>query len=168
MTVYLVDIMARTQSFYSTLPYHIATDRLKNARVRGVNINLNETDNNSADFILDLLQETPIGASLTMAHLKGTITRTQGQNLRVEYQTHGLAHNSIIVVPIIGVIMTVILMVLMPPELFPIASIPGIASFLFAVFWGTFSDEVRKRDQSRLKELLERMLEKQTSMAAWQ
>lgn len=159
--------MTQTQSFYSRLPYHIAKDRLQHAKIRGVSINLNESDPNSADFILDLLKEFPVGR-VTLAHLKGTITRTQGQNLRIEYQTHGLAHNSTLIIPIIGIILTLILMIVLPPELFTIATIPGVAGLIFTVFWGTFSDEVRKGDQSRLEELLERMLEKQTNMATWQ
>lgn len=160
--------MAQRQNFYSPLPYQIAKDRLENARVRGVNINLNETDQDCADFRLALLKEFPVGPSFTLAHLKGTITRTQGQNLRVDYETHGLAHNSTRTIPLIGIGLTIILMILLPPELIPIASIPGVAGLIFTIFWTTFSDEVRKGDQLRLQELLERMLEKQTAMATWQ
>lgn len=159
--------MSHNLSFYSALPYQIATDRLKNAKVRGVHINLRETDNTSAEFVFDLLQELPVGR-LTTAHLKGTLEVTQGRNIRIEYETGALSHQTVFIVPVIGITITVMLMILLPPELVPIASMPGIASILFSLFWGTFNDEVRKGDQHRLKELLERMLEKNTIMATWQ
>ncbi len=160
--------MAHTQNFYSPLPYNVATDRLKHAKVRGVHINLNEADSHSSEFILNLLQEFPIVPNLTLAHCKGKITRTQGQNLRVEYKTYGLSSKSTWLVPLIGLSITLILMGVLPANLLPIASVPGVAGLIFTVFWSTFSDEVRKGDQLRLQELLERMLEKQTSMATWQ
>jgi len=160
--------MTQKQHFYSTLPYDVATDRLKHAKVRGVNINLTETDSRTADFVFDLLQDFPVGGHFTLAHIKGTIKQTSGRNLRIDYQSRGLARNSIYIVPVIGIIATIILMILFPPELSPIASVPGVAGLIFAVFWNTFSDEVHKPDQLRLKELLERMLEKQTTMSTWQ
>lgn len=163
--------MAMTQldRFYSTLPFDVATNRLQNVRVQGVTINVTPTDTDILEFRLDLHKKTPFGITLVMAHLDGTIRQAQEDGkTHITYQTYPLSRNSIVLIPTIGIVTTVLSMILLPPELALIASVPGIAGALFALFWNMLNSDFRKNDQFRLQELIERMLEKHSSMATWQ
>jgi hypothetical protein len=160
--------MTELDRFYTALPFAIATDRLKNAKVNGVNITVKPVDSHEVDFHLDLRKKTPLGITLTMAHLDGTLQQGKDGKTQVSYQTHPLPRHSNVIIPAIGIILTVILLFTLSPELAPIASVPGIAGVLFALFWNMLNGDVLANDRFRLTELLERMLEKQSSMATWQ
>lgn len=154
--------------FHTALPFEIAIDRLKNARINGVSIAVKSIDDDEMTFRFDLRKRSAIGLTLTVAHLQGTIQQTKNSNVHVRYQTHPLARHSIVLIPAIGITMTAILILVVSPELAPIASVPGIVGVLFGLFWTMLNSDFRKNDRFRLQELLERMLEKQSSMTTWQ
>jgi len=160
--------MTELEHFHTALPFEIVTDRLKNARINGVVITVKSIGSDEATFRLDLRKRSAIGLTLTVAHLKGTMRQGNDSKTYITYHAHPLARHSIVMIPSVGIALTILLILVLSPELTPIASIPGIAGVLFGLFWTMLSSDFRKNDQFRLKELIERMLEKQSSMTAWQ
>jgi hypothetical protein len=155
-------------NFYSIIPFALAIDRLQNVRVKGVSITVTPTDTDTVEFRLDLQKKTPVSMTLIMAHLDGTIRQVQDGKIHIAYQTHPLSRNSKVIIPAIGIAMSALLAISLPPEFAPIASAPGVAGALFALFWNMLSSDFRKDDQFRLEELIERILEKSSSMVIWQ
>jgi len=160
--------MPEFEHFHTALPFEVVTDRLKNARIQGVVITVKPVHTDEIVFRLDLRKRSPIGLTLTVAHLKGRIQQAKNGKTYIRYQTHPLAHYSLIVIPTIGIVLTILLIVVLPSELAPIAGVPSVVGILFGLFWTILSSDFRKNDQFRLQELLERMLEKQSSMTTWQ
>ncbi len=160
--------MPEFEHFHTALPYEIAIDRLKNARINGVKISVKSIADDEMAFRFDLRKRSVIGLTLTVAHLNGTIQQARNGKIQVSYRTHPLARYSIVVIPAISITITALLILVLSPELTPIASVPGIAGVLFGLFWTMLNSDFRKNDRFRLQELLERMLEKQSSMTTWQ
>ena len=159
--------MTQDTHFYSNLSYDTATERLKRVNVRGVKITVKQPQPQMTLFRLDLKQSTPVG-TLIAAQLKGTIQPIQGNKIRVVYQMRPFSRILLWLVPAIGISLSVLLLILLPPAMIPIISAPGVASILTVLFWSTMGSDIRRHDQHRLAELLERMLEKQTAMMVWQ
>lgn len=153
--------------FYSPLAHDIATDRLRHAAVKGVNITVTQDESNMTRFRLDLQKNTPMG-NVVMAHLIGTIEPVDDTQIQITYQTHAFSNQTISLVAMVGIVISLALFFVLPTEFAPIVSAPGIAGILIVVFWSMLGTDVRQGDQFRLQELIERMLEKQTSMMTWQ
>jgi len=160
--------MTQLDRFHSTLPFDTATNRLKNVRIQGVDITVKPIGDDTVEFRLDLRKRSPFGIPLTIAHLNGTLRRGKDGNTQITYQTHPLSRYSVMIITSIAIMITGLLIFILSPELAPIASVPGIAGVLFALFWNLLNSDVRAGDRFRLEELLERILEKQSSMATWE
>ena len=159
--------MTEDTRFYSNLSYDTATHRLQHADVRGVTISVTQPTPEITQFRFDLQTQTPIGTWI-MAHLKGTIQEARGNQLEVTYQTRAFSHRSLWLIVALGLSLSVILFLLLPSSMVAIISAPGIASIMLVLFWSVLGEDVRKNDQFRLQELVERMLEKHTTMMTWQ
>ena len=160
--------MTELTRFHTSLPFDIANDRLKNARVQGVHITVKLINSDEAMFRLDLRKRTSLGITLTVAYLEGTIQQGKDGKTHISYQSHPLSRWSVILIPLVGIMVTLLLIVLMSHELAIIAGVPGIAGVLFIIFWDTLNSDFRKNDRLRLQDLVERILEKKSSMATWE
>jgi len=159
--------MTQDTRFYSNLPYETATNRLQHVNVQGVNISVKQTEPQTTEFRLDLQKQTPAG-TLIMAHLKGTVQEVKGGKIQVAYQTYAFSANSLWMLIAGGMTLSFTLLLLLPTNLTPIISAPGVISIMIVLFWSILGDDIRKDDRFRLEELIERMLEKHTTMATWQ
>lgn len=159
--------MTQDTHFYSNLAYDTATDRLQQVAVRGVTIRVQQPELNVTAFRLDLHQSTPIG-TIVMAHLKGTLRSMPDDRIMVAYQTGAFSPTMRWLIPIVGISLSLLLLFILPASMSPIISAPGVIGILTVVFWSTMGSDLRREDRSRLRQLLERILEKQTTMMVWQ
>lgn len=159
--------MTRDRQFYSSLPYDIASDRLRQINVRGVNITVDEPQPDVTQFRLDLTKKTPIG-TIVSAHLVGTVRPIANNKIQIAYYTRAFSRYIRLLLPAVGLSLSLILFLILSPEMAPIISAPGAASILIVLFWSLMESDIRKNDQFRLQELIERILEKQTTMLTWQ
>lgn len=159
--------MAHQDHFYSSLPFTTAIDRLKHSRVQGVKITVKTRDPDTVTFRLDLLSPTRFKLTMVSAHLSGTIRHVQGGRIYVDYHTRALSHLATVLLPVLGIVLSIVFWLIFPPEMIVVSAIPAIAGMLFLLFWGMLQDNVNDDDQARLVELIGRMLEKETTMAVW-